>query len=71
MRKRTTAWTGIRLLKLYGIVKSGNSKVQTDYVRLASPKKRLASGKKAATSQKKMLYGPRKARAESGIEARL
>jgi hypothetical protein len=71
MRKRTTAWTGIRLLKLYEIVKSGNSKVQTDFARLALPKKRSPSGRKAVRSQKKMSYGQRRARAESGIEARL
>jgi hypothetical protein len=58
-------------LKLYGIARDGNSKVQTDSVQLASLRKRLANGRRVVKSQKRMLYGQRKARAESGIEAKL
>lgn len=70
IRKKMIVWTGIKPLKLYAIARDGNSKVQTDSVRQALPKKRSANGKKVARNQKRMSYGQRKAKAENGIEAR-
>jgi hypothetical protein len=71
MYRKTMVWTGTRLSKLYGIVKNGNSKVQTGFVLQVSAKKMSPNGKRAVRSQRRTSYGQRKARVGNGTEARL